>query len=481
MRSRSFVLASFFLVALASGACGGTSDDAARAPDPTTGPPVEIPPVRGEVKVGFVATLDGEKPATRVQWGEPFYVVVEGLVPREEITLRSTSDLRDGQYRAEATYAADEKGRIDTSMSPALRGSYTGVDADGLVWSQKTTKEAIAGLEPYALRIDVLAPTGEALANASLTRWYVAKDVVRTAVGDDGLVGAFYARAGASKLPVVVTFGGSEGGIESGESAAMYWASRGYAALGLAYFAERGLPKYLTEVPLEYFEKAFAWLDSRPEVDATKLAVMGGSRGGELALLLGATFPRVSAVVAEVPSGVSWGAPLTLTTETASWTFGGEKIPWVPYGNEDPSEWTSADGEKALSYTPVFRAAMKKAAPAVVESATIRVEKTNGPVLVLAAQDDQVWPSCDLGKIAMDRLTAKGHAGRFPADTFVCYPDSGHGGTGIPGIPTSLMTASVHPITGELLAMGGTPAGIARSQRDSFRRIDTFLKDALRR
>ena len=98
---------------------------------------------------------------------------------------------------------------------------------------------------------------------------------------------------------------------------------------------------------------------------------------------------------------------------------------------------------------------------------------------MLAGQDDQVWPSCDLAKIAMDRLVAAGHDKRF-ADASVCYPDSGHGSTGIPGVPTALSTATVHPLTGELLALGGTPKGIAHAQRDSLTRIEKFLAAALK-
>jgi hypothetical protein len=38
----------------------------------------------------------------------------------------------------------------------------------------------------------------------------------------------------------------------------------------------------------------------------------------------------------------------------------------------------------------------------------------------------------------------------------------------------------VHPISGELLALGGTPQGIAKAQRDAFGRIDRFLAASLR-
>jgi hypothetical protein len=47
-------------------------------------------------------------------------------------------------------------------------------------------------------------------------------------------------------------------------------------------------------------------------------------------------------------------------------------------------------------------------------------------------------------------------------------------------VPTALQTAVVHPLTGELLALGGTPQGIAKAQRDAFGRVDRFLAAALK-
>ncbi len=75
--------------------------------------------------------------------------------------------------------------------------------------------------------------------------------------------------------------------------------------LALAYFGLENLPPELYEIPLEYLETAIRWMSNQPTVNADRLAVVGGSRGGELALLLGATFPKLRAVVACVPSGVT--------------------------------------------------------------------------------------------------------------------------------------------------------------------------------
>ena len=51
-----------------------------------------------------------------------------------------------------------------------------------------------------------------------------------------------------------------------------------------------GLPPTLSNIPLEYFETAIEWLQHQPRLDGGRIAVSGTSRGGELSLLLGATF-----------------------------------------------------------------------------------------------------------------------------------------------------------------------------------------------
>jgi hypothetical protein len=96
---------------------------------------------------------------------------------------------------------------------------------------------------------------------------------------------------------------------------------------------------------------------------------------------------------------------------------------------------------------------------------------------MLASADDQLWPSCRLAKIAMDRLTKTGHAAAH-ADELVCYPDAGHI-VPTPGIPTT----NIGYLPGDsqlLIALGGTPSGSARAARASFEKKKAFLAKALR-
>lgn len=59
-----------------------------------------------------------------------------------------------------------------------------------------------------------------------------------------------------------------------------------------------------------------------------------------------------------------------------------------------------------------------------LRAAEIPVERINGPVLLIGADGDRVWPSSFLSRIAWDRLQREGHA--WP-DQFLRYPGAGHG------------------------------------------------------
>ncbi len=250
---------------------------------------------------------------------------------------------------------------------------------------------------------------------------------------------------------------GSEGGLFSGSWSATVFASWGVPTLGLAYFGEPGLPADLQQIPLEYFAKAMDWLDAQPAVRSGKTVVAGGSRGGELALLLGATYPRVSAVIADVPSGFVWG---DTRGSGAAWTLGGVDLPSVP----------PAPGAEPAVVAGLESIA--RATPAALDAATIRVEDIAGPVLLIAGEDDALWPSCEFSKRVLARLETAGHVSAH-GDVATCYPAAGHAATSFVGSAT---TESMWADMGDgLFALGGTAKGIAAANRDADTRRHAFL------
>ena len=431
---------------------GGGGGDVINMPTPPT--------------VGFVGP-DGE-PALGARYGELFTVRAEGLPPGATATL--CSELWG--YRGWASYAVDDGGVIDTRTAEAIDGTYTGVHPEGLLWSMVEIADAPEADFDVTVRVEL---DGVEQHRATFQRFGLDSGLTWEPVAHDGLVAEVFRPADASEpLPAVLVIGGSEGSIGSAQFGAARVAGFGYAAMALAYFAEPGLPADLAEIPLEYFGEALATLAARPDVDPSRIAVMGGSRGGEAALMIGARFPEVKAVVATVPSGYRWASVYDVSV--AAWSLMGAPLPFVPSSpNAQPGVETLPDGTTAYRTTPTFLTDIADATLEQLQDATIATEQIGGPVLMLAGADDGIWPSCAMAQHAMERLESSGHDATYD-DALHCYDEAGHVGPS-PGWPTADTYAyELGPYT---LVSGGTPRGNHDAMRAGYEAVKSFLARAL--
>ena len=310
--------------------------------------------------------------------------------------------------------------------------------------------------------------------DTSQTVWrsWLKRGVTRFLVNGDGLHGVLFMPSGKGPFPGIMILTGSGGGAN--ERTAALWANHGYAAFALAYFAYDGCPAYLGEIPLEYFDKGFQWLAKNPRIDGNRLAVSGASHGGELSLLLGATFPMIKAVIAYVPSSVCWGGFGNEEANCkASWTYQGKAVPYIKGWEEiDNKAIYGGNPIPPIALTPGFVYSMKKEEQ--VDAATIRVEKTQGAVMLISAEDDQMWPSTLFSNRVMSRLKKFNFSQPYE---HLSYPNAGHA-ISIPYSPLS-PKAIIHPIDHELYDLGGKPEQQAYATENSWKKAQTFLKSNL--
>lgn len=405
---------------------------------------------------------------------EPLALRLPGFRPEARVLVRATTEDEAGKWWCSwARYRADASGAVDVSTAKAEAGTYRGVDGEGLIWSMR-----LADGEPEPMpfrwwtarpqRIRVEAEIDKrVVATTDVVRTVAAPGVSRQPVGA-GLSGALFVSRDRERSPGVIVLGGSGSAVL--ESTAALLASRGLAALALAYFGGPGLPQELVEVPIEYGARAIDWLRRHDRVRGDGVALLGVSKGGELALLLAANHPHVRAVVAYVPSNVAFAAvPHDYPKPSAahprsSWSRRGRPVPFVDI---DTSHFTGSGLMRAdpLVTMPAYAAALQTPA---ADAAALPVERINGPVMLVSAADDAVWPSTPMSELVMRRLDAHEHP---YANAHLSYRRAGHA-LGFSHVPcgTNLSTRA-----GLTLTQGGEPRSTARARSDSWPRVVDFL------
>jgi dienelactone hydrolase len=410
----------------------------------------------------------------------PVAVRVGGLAPGQPVTLEARLDDHWGdRWLAEATFVADGAGQVDLGRDAPVAGTYQGVDPMGLFWAmhqQEGAAAAPAQSAPVVYHLRALVD-GQAIGAASAERLVLAEGVVERELRERWLVGSFFRPPGDGPFPAVVTLAGSSGGLGPAYHQAALLASNGVAALALAYFRMPWLPADLANIPLEYFDNALDWLADREDVRADAIGVLGSSRGGELALLLGATFPRVAAVVAYAPSHVVWLGQLADSPEQVpAWRYRGQNLRAVPPAvrlSRFRPPAGDEPGDEPIAYTPWFLDCLDDAE--AERAATIPVERIGGPVMLVSGRDDAVWPSTLMADRVLARLAAHRHP--YPRQ-HLAYDAAGHTINRPPYWPTTAAPYR-HVVSGRLIAVGGTPAGTAHARADSWPRVVRFLQESL--
>jgi len=412
---------------------------------------------------------------------EPRRIVVADLVPDELVAISAHTTRAGGVvWMSQATFMADADGMIDLTRDAPVGGDYAEVAAMGLLWSQRpvasNSQELFADdvMQPLVTHLTAETSSG-AMASAELRQSFAADGVTRHEIREDGLVGTLLTPAGTGPHPAVVVLNGSGGGINEPRAALL--ASRGYQAFALGYFKAPGLSPFITETPLEYLEAGLRWVHRLLRPRNGFVAVSGQSRGGELALLLGATFPElVSAVIAFVPGAMVHGAqgagdPARGGWQGTTWTRGGEPLPhlwqdnkavhWHPWGGATPPS----------RHHSVFFEGLKDRELAA--QARIPVENIAGPVLLISGRDDRAWPSSLYSRMVVSTLRRHAHKHLV---RHLDFDDAGHA-INLPIVPSTQLSRE-HPISGVPYTNGGTPSGNARANEGSWQGMLAFLDAA---
>lgn len=402
-------------------------------------------------------------------------IVLSGLPAGAEVIIATETPRDRHVWRAEAVFMAAADGSIDLGRDAPLGGGYEGVAAMGLIWAQTGSGELFPSDLSLPLETTLTAHIGgELIASRHFSQILMAEGVTRHPLAEDGLVGTLFLPAGEGPHPAIMILNGSGGGIN--EPRAALWASRGVAALALGYFGAPGLPKYISNTPLEYFARGLDWLRARVRPKNDFVAVAGQSRGGELALLLGATFPdKVSAVLGYVPSAFVHGGQAAadpapeLGRDGPCWTLDGKPLVHQWQDNATASWKPYDDATDMRRNADAMRTALGD--PPAMASARIPVERIAGPVLLLSGGDDGAWPSDLYSLIVQTSLLAAGHRHEV---LWKNWSAAGHSIL-FPYTPATRI-AHRHPVSGIATTMGGSPAANAEANADAWEAALAFVR-----
>jgi dienelactone hydrolase len=391
----------------------------------------------------------------------PVRIAVRHAAPGSAVTVDMTTTLSGNAFASRATATARADGTA-------------GVDAMRLFWQLAIVPPFRHGPsdETAPRTVTVRVTNGAATAAQNITRLVLSPGIARVDVREDGVYGTGYVHPGAARRAGVIVLGGSEGGTPEAQAALL--ASHGFETLALGYFNAGPLPKALVNVPLEDVEKGVAWLTRRPGVDPSRIGILAGSKGAEMALLAASRFMSLRAVVALKPSSVVFAGLFYGQSDApapSSWSYGGVPLPYVNGVVPDDVKKTIAadeDAQRPRAFMPQYLARIQRATN--LDAAAIPVERINGPVLLISGDDDQLWPSSYMADAIVTRLRAHNHPYR---DQWLHYAHAGHA-IGIAYEPAMESAAS------RFLNLGGTPEGNAAASADAWPRAVAFLRDALK-
>lgn len=224
---------------------------------------------------------------------------------------------------------------------------------------------------------------------------------VKTLPENYGKVNSKLFFAAGKQQPLLVYFGGSEGGNSMTKAHNLkertLYQEAGYAVLAMAYFGEEGIPSELDRISLNGVYQAIQDTRTQPGIDAGCVIVAGGSKGAELALLLAATYPDIQAVLAFAPSDVVYASPSFWTDGyTSSWMLNNQQVPAIPLSTNVLPAMLLGDFRRA---NQIARQDAKNA-----KLSRIPVEKIGGPVFLVSGELDQIWPSMEMSDAIVKKL-----------------------------------------------------------------------------
>jgi len=216
----------------------------------------------------------------------------------------------------------------------------------------------------------------------------------RFTVKEHGFAGNFYpGPKGTDKIIIFV--GGAMCTEKISINASRFIREAGYSMLLLGFYSWKDTPKSVCRIPVEYTERAVAYLKDRFHVQT--IIMTGASTGAGYSLLSASLIPDIHGVAAIVPYDYVMESTTIFKRRGVSvYTWRGEDLPYTPYKIVDRGLLRILrDMRQTEEYGPdrLIRYGYDECEKDRNPESRIKTENINGDILMIACKADDCWPS----------------------------------------------------------------------------------------
>lgn len=350
-------------------------------------------------------------------------------------------------------------GIVNTGRSRPIGGTYTVADPSGLFWSQANTSfemnEDIQHLSELTEEdkgcfvFDVFQDKAHQVFKYEIIRQ--SDDVEEIAL--DKVDGKLFVNKSSTDGGVLIHLAG-EPGIEGIEINGKLLASKGITTVVLPICQYGSLPEEFKEISLNHMMERIDYIKTIDGVDPNRLALIGGTRGAELALLIASMRSDIKLLVASNPCDVvNQSVVKQLGKPKSSWTLDGQSVSFSKVKKSEIIKLylSRIVSKRSFSMKNVYQH----------DEQMIDCSKITAKTLLLAGRHDERWDSVKMAKRIQKSLPCE-----------MKLYDSGQ----ILGGPGCLPTTSFDYLA---FGLGGTCEGNGISQNRSWHDIIDFIKTHL--
>lgn len=405
---------------------------------------------------------------------EPFEVKLERAPADSEVIIKALqTDEEDTIWSTTGIFRTGEDGFVNAVAQPSLGGSYTGISPHGFLCSAlpasasgfssyldaiidnpRLPTSPLRPIDPITITLEATID-GQVVATATAVRGDAVNVTEEEIATSSGLRGVFFAPArGQEVREPVLLLNGSGGGVR--RFAAARLASHGHPTFAFAIYNYADLPATLRNYPIENIRAAAPWLADK--VGTQKVAVLGVSRGSEAAAHAAINFPEAfSGVILSVPSHLKDAGALGPGAKPGdgAWTLNGQPFPVTDlgFGIDDPR--IAEQAKELPGYNASGMVLSIWGSDRLETAYGTAFEKITVPVLVLAGEEDAIWPSWISAERIRQRMERAGKGGLVQVEA---YPGAGHSMVSV-GFGGPYSTFAYNPFVKGFMNFGGTPNG----------------------